>query len=220
MNSDELVAGALLEDLPVFPLPDVVLFPRTVLPLHVFEPRYLALVSDAMESDRLLGVVRLEPGWEADYYGNPPLSSVFGVGEIVRHELAPEGRNNILLKGLARVRLLGERESERGYRVVSAEVMEEVEGASAGQLATVRQLFASILAGIEGADLEQASVLFDAELPPGLLLDAIATAAPIASSLKQQLLEQCDHAARAEQLAGILAEWAAPAMEWRGPSSS
>jgi hypothetical protein len=61
---------------------------------------------------------------------------------------------------------------------------------------------------MEGADLADASVLFDASLPPGLLLDAIATAAPLPSDIKQELLEDCDEASRASRLVDLLAAWA------------
>ena len=214
MSPEDLEPGSRLRGLPVFPLPNVVFFPRTVLPLHVFEPRYLAMVADVMASDRLMGVVWLEPGWNEGVEGKPTLSPVFGVGEVVRQEAAEDGQINILVKGLARARLLEECDGLNGYRRVDAEILEEVEGASSGQIATVRQLFANILAAIEGADLSDASVLFEADLPTGLLLDAIATAAPLSSASKQSLLEHCTHAERADRLAALLVELGAELMEW------
>ena len=57
--------------MPLFPLPDVVFFPKTLLPLHVYEPRYRTLASDALERDQAICTALLRPGWEADYYGSP-----------------------------------------------------------------------------------------------------------------------------------------------------
>ena len=202
--------GAVLEGLPVFPLPNVVFFPNTMLPLHVFEPRYLAMIRDCLEGDRRLGVVRLETGWETDYEGAPPISTVFGLGEIVRHEQDDDGKYNIYLRGLSRVRVLEEEDSDDLYRRVRAEVLGETRGVSDGQLATVRQLFATAIARMREPDLRSAAVLFESDLPPGLLLDAIATAAPLAPTIKQALLEECDESARATQLTEALVSLALP----------
>jgi len=89
--------------LPIFPLPEVTLFPHTFLPLHIFEARYRAMVADALARDRRLAVARLEPGYERTYDGRPPVRAVAGAGEIVNWERQSSGRYNILLKGLCRV---------------------------------------------------------------------------------------------------------------------
>ena len=208
--SRKLRGGTVLEGLPLFPLPNVVFFPRTMLPLHVFEPRYLAMLHDVLAHDRLLGVVRLREGWEEDYEGSPGISEIFGLGEVVRHEEDEDGKLNIYVRGLARVRTLEEQPSDEPYRRARVEVLSERPGASPRQLATVRHLFSNAVSRLPGADLASASVLFESDLPPGLLLDAIATAAPIPSKQKQELLDTCDEASRADLLADALAEWALP----------
>ena len=91
--------------LPMFPLPDVTLFPHTLMPLHIFEARYRALVADALARDRRLYIAQLEPGYEAEYAGRPAVRRVAGAGEIVRWERLPSGRYNILVKGETRVRI-------------------------------------------------------------------------------------------------------------------
>jgi Lon protease-like protein len=68
--------------LPLFPLPNLVFFPRTRLPLHVFEPRYRQMVTDAVSADQRFGIVLLRPGWEADYFGAPPIHACGTVGQI------------------------------------------------------------------------------------------------------------------------------------------
>ena len=86
-----------LEDLPLFPLPRLVFFPSTTLPLHVFEPRYRKMLADCLATHKTMAVVRLEP--------NERIAQVAGVGVVVHHELLPDGRSNLLLEGAGRVRL-------------------------------------------------------------------------------------------------------------------
>src|SRR5258706_13100466 len=94
--------------LPLFPLPNVVLFPNVFLPLHVFEPRYRAMVADALASDRMIGMVLLRPGWEAAYEERPPVFSIGCSGVITHVERLPDSRFNIVLRGLERFRILEE----------------------------------------------------------------------------------------------------------------
>jgi len=88
------------EIIPLFPLPNVVLFPRMPLPLHVFEPRYRALVRDAASAARLIGMALLRGDWERDYHGRPEIFAGGTVGEIVRLDQLPDGRFDIVLRGL------------------------------------------------------------------------------------------------------------------------
>lgn len=90
------------DHIPVFPLPNVVFFPKTYLPLHIFEPRYREMVADMAAQRQCLGVALLKAGWEHDYYGNPPVYEVGCVGRLVSLERLPDGRSNILLQGLHR----------------------------------------------------------------------------------------------------------------------
>lgn len=94
--------------LPLFPLPNLVFFPETRLPLHVFEPRYRQLVTDVVASDKRFGIVLLRPGWEADYFGNPALHATGTVGEIEQAVPLEDGRFNILVRGQVRFRIVGE----------------------------------------------------------------------------------------------------------------
>jgi Lon protease-like protein len=86
--------------IPVFPLPNVVFFPRMPLPLHIFEPRYREMVRDAARGPRLIGMSLLRGDWERDYQGRPPIYGTGTVGELVRVEELPDGRFNIVLRGL------------------------------------------------------------------------------------------------------------------------
>jgi Lon protease-like protein len=95
-----------MKRVPIFPLPNTVFFPRAKLPLHIFEPRYRQMVADALAGERLIVVVLLKPGWEDEYYENPPVHDTATLGTIEEHELLPDGRYNILLQGVERVRLV------------------------------------------------------------------------------------------------------------------
>lgn len=124
--SEHEVAPHSLERLRLFPLPDTVFFPGTVLPLHVFEPRYRAMVADALEEDRVMAVALLKPGYEGDYGGCPPVYDVVGVGRITSVQQAKDGRYYLALHGLCRARILGEHPPVRPYRLARAELQPDV----------------------------------------------------------------------------------------------
>ena len=86
--------------LPIFPLPTVVLFPNVFLPLHIFEPRYRQMVADALAGDRIIGMVLLQPGYEDDYDGAPPIYATGCSGLITHAEQMDDGRYNLILRGL------------------------------------------------------------------------------------------------------------------------
>ena len=114
--------------IPIFPLPNVVLFPNVFLPLHIFEPRYRAMVSDALASDRIIGMVLLQPGFEADYEGRPPVYPVGCAGVITHSEPLADGRFNIVLRGLEKFRMTGE-DASRPYRLAHVDALPEVDRA-------------------------------------------------------------------------------------------
>ena len=110
--------------LPIFPLPDVVFFPETDLPLHVFEPRYRQLLSDALDGDRTIGIQLLDPARPADADGRPAVFSIGCAGNIVDYEPLDDGRSNIVLKGAFRYRIDAEVPADgKLYRVAEVEEM-------------------------------------------------------------------------------------------------
>lgn len=117
-----------LERVPLFPLPRAVLLPHTLLPLHVFEPRYRALIADLIASDGVVGVPMLGPGWEDDYDGRPALVPVMGVGRVLRYKTRNDGRFDVLIGGMVRARIVDELDTATPYRVVRAEALPEPEG--------------------------------------------------------------------------------------------
>lgn len=109
---------------PIFPLPDVVLLPRAVLPLHIFEERYKSMTADALAGDRRIAMARLRPGWQKINPSMPPVEQVICVGRIIEHAKLPDGRYNFLLQGESRVRIVGE-ERVGLYRVARVEPLVE-----------------------------------------------------------------------------------------------
>ncbi len=103
------------EVIPVFGLPTVVFFPRMYLPLHIFEPRYREMVADVAREGQCIGMVLLKEGWEADYYGNPPVYPIGCVGRVLNVHLFSDGRSNIMLQGLERFEIR-EEYYDRSYR--------------------------------------------------------------------------------------------------------
>src|SRR3954470_1563852 len=112
---------------PLFPLPNVVLFPRAVLPLHVFEERYKAMTADALRGDRQVAMALLKPGWERDYYSRRAIEPVVCIGTILTHERLPDGKYNFLLQGHTRARVVQEADGEQDYRVATLEPIVETE---------------------------------------------------------------------------------------------
>ncbi|MFO1463826.1 MAG: LON peptidase substrate-binding domain-containing protein [bacterium] len=128
-----------LKALPLFPLPRTVFFPKMVLPLHVFEPRYRQLVEDCQQGHGMLGIPLLKPGYEKNYEGTPEIFPVFGFGVITQCERLEDGRYQIMLQGLGRVRLLRELPLERLYRRGEVEVHPDEDWQSKEKLAPAMQ---------------------------------------------------------------------------------
>ncbi len=204
-----LSPGSSLRGLPIFPLPDAVLFPNTLLPLHVFEPRYLALLEAVMRGNRRMGVVRLAPGWEPEYFGAPAVCEVLGIGEVVLRESAAGGKANILLHGVGRARITHELGTQLPYRTVDVVVMaDDLPDPELGDLdrhlTLIRQLFLTMAAGAPRGSLDGLAGMFDASAPRAALLDAIASAVPISADQKQGILEETRVLRRAEVITEVL----------------
>jgi uncharacterized protein len=136
-------------EIPIFPLPNVVLFPSALLPLHIFEPRYRAMVADALESERLIGMVMLRPGWEPHYDKAPEVYPIGCAGFITHADQLPDGRYNIMLRGLEKFRILSERSARHGverYRIARIESIKEVKSVTTAASHAARQRLEKLLA--------------------------------------------------------------------------
>jgi len=187
---------------PIFPLPDVTFFPHTMLPLHVFEARYRAMVMDVLERNRRLAVVKLQPGYEAGYAGKPAVHPVAGLGELVACERLATGRYNIMLRGECRVRLEQELPTDTLYRVVRARRLTDTEPADdvTPTLGRIRDACRALLSA-----LQRPADLLDAALAegqaPGVVADRVAAAVLPDADLRQSLLETLDAGARLARVA-------------------
>src|SRR5438045_8841119 len=117
-------AAGSLSGIPLFPLPNVVCFPRAVQPLHIFEDRYTIMTADVLATNRLIAMALLKPGWEKDYYQAPAIEPVVCVGEILSWEQLPDGKYNFLLQGRTRARVISE-SKWKGYRVAELSALAE-----------------------------------------------------------------------------------------------
>jgi Lon protease-like protein len=193
----------------LFPLPNLVLFPYVIQPLHIFEPRYRQMTADALAGDRLITLVLLRAGWEEHSEGRPPTHAVGCLGKVVADQRLDGGKYNLLLRGLRRVRLLEEVPSEHAYRTARVELLKDSDTMSPGDATTLRtdlteQLPRWLPPG--AAVMDQFRKLLDSDLSPGALCDVFAFALPLELSLKQAMLEELDAAARAKRLVEVLRE--------------
>ncbi len=174
--------------IPVFPLPNVVLFPTVSLPLHIFEPRYREMVSDALDGDRIIGMALLRPGWEGNYEARPPIYPIGCAGLITHAERAGDGRYNIVLRGLEKFRVVSE-QHQRAYRIAEVEpIVDAVDGSERELIrAERRRLEALIIPQPEGPGAER-------KMPPSMgdedLVNALAQYLELEAVEKQALLER------------------------------
>ncbi len=191
----------------LFPLPNLVLFPNVVQPLHIFEPRYRQMTEDALVGDRLIAMVLLQPGWENLYNGRPAIHEVACVGRIIADQLMPDGRYNLLVRGLRRAQLKRELNSEKLYRIAHAELLDEILPANAGAVAQLRErLEEFVLPRFRAKNdaVEQLSSLFHGPLALGALCDVLSFALPFTPADKQDLLEEIDVEQRVERMIGLI----------------
>jgi Lon protease-like protein len=191
----------------LFPLPNVVLFPHVVQPLHIFEPRYREMTADALAGDRLIAPVLLQPGWEADYEGRPAIHPILCLGRIVAEQRLPDGRFNLLLRGLSRGRIIEELPEETPYRSAKLELLKETIPPSEDAARALRQQIGEAVRPWlpkSGPGVEQVQKLFDSDLAVGVLCDLLSFAVALAMEAKQQLLEELDVEQRAQHLLQLL----------------
>jgi hypothetical protein len=186
--------------IPIFPLPDVVLFPHTLLPLHIFEPRYREMVRDCLAGDKRLAMALLRPGWENDYYGRPAIYPIAGSGEIIQHEELPDGRFNILLRGTMRIGVTAELPADKSYRVARARPLPDRypdtnPKALADRLERLKVFYLRILSEVQKGQGDVAKI-FSGVKDPGIIVDRIASAAIVDAETRQRVLEALEVASR------------------------
>ena len=179
--------------IPIFPLPNAVLFPQVLLPLRIFEPRYRAMVEDALAGERVIGMVLLRPGFEADYEGRPPVYPIGCAGAITHAERLGDGRFNIVLRGTGKFRIVGE-DGGLPYRLARIEAVTELASDREGQaMSQQRQRLIEILKSV----LQR--IGSEARFPPDLTDEELVNG--FAQNLELEPLErQARHPPRARKI--------------------
>lgn len=188
----------------IFPLPNLVLYPHVVQPLHVFEERYCEMVEDALAGDRLIAMAILEPGWEIDYEGRPPIAPIGCLGKIIAHHRQEDGRYNLLLLGVRRVGIGSEIEPVRAFRRAELELLSDCDADQPSQ--DPERLRQRLLREFrhhlpeEANTSENLEQILSEHIPLGALTDLVSYTMPMDMEVKQQLLAECCTEHRAEML--------------------
>ncbi len=195
-------AGGVPSVIPIFPLEGATLFPNGTYPLHIFEARYRTMVADALKGDRIIGMVTLQPGYEADYEGRPAIFPIGCAGLITEYEELPDGRYNIVLGGLVKFRVTSE-DNSRPYRLARIETIPEpLDDRKTAALAERRKRLETLLDAL-------ADKLPVGQPPPGMpddtLVDLLSQFLPLEErGARQRLLELQDPLARATAIVELL----------------
>jgi Lon protease-like protein len=132
--------------IPIFPLPNVVLFPGVFLPLHIFEERYRAMTRDALVGDRIIGMALLQPDYEREYEGRPAIYRIGCAGLITHSESLPDGRFNIVLRGLDKFEVIEELPGGAYRRAHVATLAEPIDRRDVSALRVARPKLESLVA--------------------------------------------------------------------------
>jgi uncharacterized protein len=201
--------------IPLLPLPNVVLFPNVFLPLHIFEPRYRAMVAHALEEDRIIGMTLLRPGYEANYDGCPAIYPIGCAGVITHNQSLGDGRYDIVLRGMQKFRIRAE-DNSRPYRIGHVEgISEMVPPDDAVPLRHQRQRLEAVLAA--AIERVRAEPKFPPSVPDEDLVNALAQYLDL-DVLEHQALLECDGVlARCRALINLLEmKLHAPQGGWTG----
>jgi Lon protease-like protein len=190
------------EIIPIFPLPNVVFFPRVPLPLHIFEPRYRAMVRDAARGARLIGMVLLRGDWQRDYEGRPPVFANGTVGEMVHLEELPDGRFNIVLRGLREFTIVRELERAAYREAVVTWREPALARLPAGAREAITELIGRYLVRLDKR--VQPAALPRGSVDDETLVNFFAQHLDVAPLEKQALLEAEAVAGRARRLVDVL----------------
>lgn len=190
--------------IPIFPLPNVVLFPNVFLPLHIFEPRYKQMVEESLNGDRIIGMVLLRPGYEVDYDGAPAIYNVGCSGLITHYERLDDGRFNLVLRGLERFEIQREETPAVGrlYRTaIIAPLDDSVRDGDRDELRLLRKRIQQLLAPLFASGLEGR---LPEAMPDEDLVNALAQYLEFDPIEKLALLEQHGPLARCRSIVELL----------------
>lgn len=203
--------NALPNEIPLFPLPNVVLFPGALLPLHIFEARYRAMTAEALAGSRVIGMVLLTDGSRAAT-ARAPIYTIGCAGHVAEARELTDGRYQVVLRGLRRFRIVSERLTAAGYRVAKCEALADptlgdLPAASAEHLSRVREDLEAAALKIAHEQLPKEIALVRErieQLDTVSLVHALCFGLDCTPVEKQSLLESPDPQQRAELLLRLL----------------
>lgn len=194
----------------LFPLPELVVFPNAMQPLHIFEPRYCEMLEDAMADDRLIAMATLANGWEAASGGAPAIAPHVCICRVISHSPTEDDRHNVLVVGLRRARIVEEEDTGRPFRVARVEVVNDIypTATSESRQQLKNQLLDSFRQLIPNVAEVQKNLheLMASSMPLGPVTDIIAFTMQFEGHFKLALLSQADVDERAQLLIQILNE--------------
>lgn len=189
----------------VFPLPNLVMFPHVMQPLHIFEPRYRAMLEEAIEDDRLIAMGLLAPGWEKQSEGRPTLREMACLCRVATYQQTDKNTYNVLMLGVRRLKLVKELPPKKLFRVVESEILEDTQPddlAEDGVRELQQQLFAGFKRSLPKMPdaFEQLDQLLGSQITLGMLTDIVAYTINLNLESKVRLLGETDVVRRAELL--------------------
>lgn len=190
----------------LFPLPNLVLFPGVIQALHIFEPRYRKMATDALNSDHLISMALAKGGEEVDLDLSPQLHPIVCIGKIITHNELEDGRFNLLLMGLQRARIIEEISGDEPYRVAKVEVLTETCQTTPEEVIRARkhliEIFRERAKSSGNLDEELVANLANPELPFGMLVDLVCFSSGASTVFMQEMLSTLDVWERSQMLIG------------------
>lgn len=192
----------------LFPLPELVVFPHAMQPLHIFEPRYCEMLAESLSGDRLIAMATLTGGITTDTDQGPPVASTVCLGRIVSHAEVENDRHNVLLVGIGRARIIRELDTSRPFRIAEVDVEQDIYSPSKaegrrGLKESLLNAFASVIP--PSANVQQnLHELMAGQMGLGPITDIISYTLPFDVESKLKLLGQPDVDSRAGELIELL----------------
>ena len=180
----------------LFPLPNLVVFPHVVQPLHIFEPRYVEMLEDAVAGDNLIAMGLLLPGWEGQYEGRPSVDPFVCLGRVLTHTPTKDNRYNILLGGITRAKIVEELPPNRSFREVRLDLLADIDADPNDNLTSElhKELVAAFRTFVPDTDQVQKQLgeILNSHAQLGTLTDLISYSLPLDLALRQTLLAEVD----------------------------
>ncbi|HEY2839706.1 MAG TPA: LON peptidase substrate-binding domain-containing protein [Pirellulales bacterium] len=192
----------------LFPLPNLIMFPHVIQPLHIYEQRYRDLLEDALAGDRLIAMAQLAPGWENDYEGRPAIHRMACLGRVTTHVRLADGCYNLLLSGVARLALGRELKPTTSFRRAKARICFDRYPSKFEERkeSLQRRLFAAFRRALPHSAAAQNPLfhLHESDIDLAALTDIIGFTLDLPLPLKETLLAECNVLSRARRLLNYL----------------